>query len=107
MFASAAGHLETVAVLLEYKAQVNLVGGVRHRMIKVCPLFVVHVHKVFCLPYSGKFLHGANCRLTLHKVKTEYGQLVFCQTFERPTQRLLIGRTIKTEAKKAHKPGAR
>ena len=29
-----------------------------------------------------------------------------CQILERPTQRLLISRTIETEAKKAHKPGA-
>ena len=58
MYASAGGQQETVAVLLEYRAQVNLVVGVRHRMIRVCPLFVMHVHKeskIFCLLYSEKF----------------------------------------------------
>ena len=82
------------------------------------------------IPYSGKFLHGANFRIfrmrILHaKIKTtkistiekiyvnfdlttrEYGQLELCQIFERSTQRLLISRTIETEAKKAHKPEAR
>ena len=76
--------------------------------------------------YSGKFSYGADfshishvrfaCEnkttkiwaikifawtlTSLHMVKIEYGQLVFCQIFERPTQRLLISRTIKVEAKK-------
>ena len=38
--------------------------------------------------------------LTLHAVKIEYGQLELCQIFEWSTQRLLISRTIETEAKK-------
>ena len=79
--------------------------------------------------YSGKFSYGANFHIhVLHaKIKTtkiwtirifawtltllrydiKYGHLVFCQIFEWPTQTLLINRTIETEAKKAHKPGAR
>ena len=82
------------------------------------------------IPYSRKFLHGANFRIfrmhvlhakikitnistienfvwtltSLHAVKIAYGQLELCQIFEQSTQRLLISRTIKTEAKKAHKP---
>ena len=44
---------------------------------------------------------------SLHAVKIECSQLELCQIFERPTQRLLISRTIKTEAKKVHKPEAR
>ena len=82
------------------------------------------------VPYSGKFSHGANFRIfrirVLHaKIKTtkistiekfcmnvdlttrEYVQLELCQIFEQSTQRLLLSRMIETEAKKAHKPGAR
>ena len=44
---------------------------------------------------------------SLHAVKIEYGELVFCQIFKRPTQRLLISCTIETEAKKAYKPWTR
>ena len=42
-----------------------------------------------------------------HLVKIEYRQLLFCQVFEQPTQRLMISHLIKTEAKKTHKPRAR
>ena len=45
--------------------------------------------------------------MSLYAVKIEYGQLVLCQILDLPTQRHLISRTIETEAKGAHKPGAR
>ena len=47
---------------------------------------------------------GVNFDLT---TRGEDPQLELCQIFEQFTQRLLISRTIETEAKKAHKPGAR
>ena len=43
MLASAGGHQEIVAVLLEYRAQVNLVSKVRHtlrRKTVICPHIV-------------------------------------------------------------------
>ena len=49
MYASAAGHQETVAVLLEYRAQVNLANEVRRTLLRcktvVCP-HIVHYTEV-------------------------------------------------------------
>ena len=42
---------------------------------------------------------------SLHIVKIEYGQLVFCKIFERPSKRLLIIQSY--DRNRSYKPGAR